>query len=245
MFDENFSFLASASTVLPDRATEVDLCPSDPSPFSSRCSSPVLESSQQIFSLAFRQRDRPWDSRPKSTVTNKPRQPMTTLTTELQTRALQSPTGSSNSSTSRSAQSTPNTELEDAGDQFDILSCPDTSLESANKSFDPPSPWELTPDSDVDSLPCSVPAGLSIPPSFALRRRQRQALGRLQCLARKAPGLAMLIEECHPSSLPVMERDRARSITSACGGRIEKERRNSTKTGVVKRLTKVKKECPR
>ena len=39
--------------------------------------------------------------------------------------------------------------------------------------------------------------------SFTQRRRQRQALVRLQCLARRAPDLAMLLEECHPSSMPL------------------------------------------
>ena len=39
--------------------------------------------------------------------------------------------------------------------------------------------------------------------SYTQRRRQRQALVRLQCMAKRAPDLAMLIEECHPSSMPL------------------------------------------
>ncbi|RJE17170.1 hypothetical protein PHISCL_10493, partial [Aspergillus sclerotialis] len=79
--------------------------------------------------------------------------------------------------------------------------------------------------------------------SYTMRRRQRQALVRLQCLATRTPDLAMLIEECHPSSLPLEtailkayssskgRSDSTCSISGAgpCGnatssGRIEKER---------------------
>lgn len=240
MFDENFSFLASASTTTPPRITEIDPRSSDLSPFSSRCPSPVNKTSQNSFSLTFRQRHQVRDVRPTSIDTIGLRQPMATLTTELESRVLQSPAESSTSSLPQSAQSTPDTELEDAEDQFEASVYSRKLLDGADEYLDPLSPWEMTKGSEIDSLPSPMPAELSMPPSFALRRRQRQALGRLQCLARKAPGLAMLIEECHPSSLPMMDRGRARSITSAGGGRIEKERRNSTKTSVVKRLTKFK-----
>jgi hypothetical protein len=75
--------------------------------------------------------------------------------------------------------------------------------------------------------------------SYTMRRRQRQALVRLQCLATRTPDLAMLIEECHPSSMP-FETDILKSwnatkgrteSTSGSGvtssGRIEKDRSGS------------------
>lgn len=78
--------------------------------------------------------------------------------------------------------------------------------------------------------------------SYTMRRRQRQALIRLQCLATRTPDLAMLIEECHPSSLPLetdsvraySSKERTESVCSYSGllgstnCRIEKERHGST-----------------
>jgi hypothetical protein len=64
-------------------------------------------------------------------------------------------------------------------------------------------------------------------------------------LARRAPDLAMLVEECHPSSLLMMESSgRAKSI-SGVGGRIEKEKSNSQSVGVVKRLPRMRKRVTR
>jgi hypothetical protein len=131
--------------------------------------------------------------------------------------------------------STPNTELDDLDDGSTEPVNHYTSPTSDN-AFDP-SLWDLSVSSlNTTSFPSDAP------PSFGLRRRQRQALVRLQCLARRAPDLAMLMEECHPSSLPVMDKVRAKSI-SGTSGRVEKDRSN--RLSVVKRLPKIRKRVTR
>lgn len=62
----------------------------------------------------------------------------------------------------------------------------------------------------------AAPSYASLPPS--LLRRQRQTLVRLQCLAQSAPGLAMLIEECHPSDLPLLSTNPCTSGGGGYGG---------------------------
>ena len=58
--------------------------------------------------------------------------------------------------------------------------------------------------SELHSLtpPASSSLSYSSMPSSVIRR-QRQSLVRLQCLAQTAPELAILMEECHPSSLSI------------------------------------------
>jgi hypothetical protein len=138
------------------------------------------------------------------------------------------------SSSTYSNVSTPNTEFDDLDEGFVEADDPHTS--SNNSTFDP-SLWDL---SMADLNTTSYPS--HSPPSFALRRRQRQALVRLQCLTKRAPDLAMLVEECHPSSLPIVDKGRAKSISSV-SGRVEKDR--SISASVVKRMPRMRKRNTR
>ena len=238
MFDENFSFLSS--TTSPSSCPSNDTAPSSPgvSPFSSRCSSPIPRPAEQTFtsSLTFRQRDNRYDSRPSFTNIHVPRHPsITALTAEFDSQVLHTPSDFVTSSLSYSTISTPNTDLEDL-EEGSTETMHHYTSPTSNDVFDP-SLWDLNmPNLNTTSFP------LDSPPSFGLRRRQRQALVRLQCLARRAPDLAILMEECHPSSLPLMDKGRARS-TSGASGRVEKER--SSSANVAKRLPRIRKRVTR
>ena len=74
------------------------------------------------------------------------------------------------------------------------------------------------------------------------QRRQRQALIRLQYLAKGTSDLAMRVEECHPSSLamPSDFTPRSGSMCVITNGRIEKDRRRSY--AAVRKLPKMRKE---
>jgi hypothetical protein len=129
-------------------------------------------------------------------------------------------------------QISPNTELDDLDEGFVEPMDHRTSSISRANSFDP-SMWDLSM-ADLHTTSCPPDSA----PPYALRRRQRQALMRLQCLTKRAPDLAMLVEECHPSSLPMMGGGRAKSISSG-GSRIEKEKPNIAST--VKRMPRMRK----
>lgn len=236
MFDENFSFLSSATG--PSSCTSNDTAPSslDVSPLSSRCSSPLPQPYKQFSSLVYRERDNRFNMRPSLNQVNVPRHPsITALTTGFESQVLDSSPDFSTSSPPYSNVSTPNTELDDLDEGFAEPDHHDTPSLGDN-TFDP-SLWDL---SMADLNTTSYPSDAL--PSFALRRRQRQALVRLQCLARRTPDLAMLVEECHPSSLPLMDKGRSKSISSA-SGRIEKER--SGGGSVVKRMPRMRKRLTR
>jgi hypothetical protein len=238
MFDENFSFLSS--TASPASCGSNDTISSSPevSPFSSRCSSPLPHHAQQNSSLALRQRDNRYNSRPSLTKISVPRHPsITALTAEFESQLLDSPSDLSSPPFSHSNVSTPNTELDYLDEGFVEPDHHHTSSSSSSVSSFDPSLWDL---SMADLNTTSYPAGS--PPMYAQRRRQRQALVRLQCLSRRAPDLAMLVEECHPSSLPLMSKVRAKSISSG-GGRVEKERSNSI--SVVRRMPRMRKRATR
>lgn len=239
MFDDNFSFLSSTSSPPSCGSNDTVSSSADISPFSSRCSSPLLQPVRPISAFPFRQRDDRFNTRPSLTKLNVPRHPsITALTAEFESHVLDSPSDLSTPPFSSSNLSTPNTELEDLNEGFvepaDHRSS-SSSCSSAN-SFDP-SLWDLsmavlhTTSYPSDSLP-----------THALRRRQRQALARLQCLAKRAPDLAILVEECHPSSLPMVVNGRAKSISSG-GGRVEKERMNSI--GMMRRIPRMRKRATR
>jgi hypothetical protein len=234
MFDENFSFLSSPSG--PCSCSSNDTLPSSPdlSPFSSRCSSPLPQTTQHHSSFVLRQRDDRFNSaRPSLGMINVPRHPsITALTAEFESQNLESPSDLSSPSSPYSDVSTPNTEIEDLDEGFGE---PDYSESLSRSSTFDPSLWDL---SMAELNTTSYPSDSF--PSFSVRRRQRQALVRLQCLARRAPDLAMLVEECHPSSLPMMEGGRAKSIS---GGRIGKER--SGGAGVVRKMPRMRKRATR
>jgi hypothetical protein len=237
MFDENFSFLSS--TTSPSYCGSNDTAPSSPnlSPFSSRCSSPLLQPVRHTSSpLALRQRDNRFNSRPTITKVNVPRHPsITALTADFESHVLNSPSELSISSFPYSNVSTPNTEPDDLDEGFVEPAYHHTSSRS-DTTF-APSLWDLSM-ANLNTTSCPSDSV----PSFSLRRRQRQALARLQCLARRTPDIAMLMEECHPSSLPLMDTGRSKSISSNCG-RMEKERLSGA--GVVKRMPRMRKRATR
>ena len=234
MFNENFSFGSSPNPT--SLRLSIDECTSaDISPFTSRCSTP------QSSRAPSTRRDSRFDSHRSA-----PRHPsITALTAQLQSHALgemdmRSPSPPPSDMASSSGFST----LEDEG-YCEGADTPATTM--SDYSYDPidmdPTLWDLSM-SDSMLTTSSPRPSLSLEAqalsSYTMRRRQRQALVRLQCLASRAPDLAMLIEECHPSSLPLdtgilkafsTSRGRNNSTSNASvlgsgssSGRIEKER---------------------
>jgi len=208
---ENFSFVSDSSD--PIAASTVYVSTSaDISPFTSRCASP--RSRERSVSPgppipSYRQRrDSRFDTyRP-------PRHPsITTLTAQLESHVLSEHVGNfrSNSPTPSDLASPSTESTFDTVDEgfFDGPETPATTVsegvsEYSSSDFDP-TLWDLSM-SDLSATSSPRPS-LSLEAqalsSYTMRRRQRQALVRLQCLAKRAPDLAMLIEECHPSSLPL------------------------------------------
>jgi hypothetical protein len=180
---------------------------------------------------------------------------MTALAAQLQSQALsdtemRSPSPPpSDGSSSPADSATPGTDVDEGF--YDGPDTPATVVSEDDETDDvDPALWDLSM-SDAMVATSSPRPSLSLEAqalsSYTLRRRQRQALVRLQCLVSRAPDLAMLIEECHPSSLP-FETDMVRGLDSrgrsesACGipglgfpdstntGRIEKNRHGSIVT---------------
>jgi hypothetical protein len=241
MFNENFSFLSSTSTT--NSFTYGDSISSDVSPFTSRSSSPrpyLRNSSVSARSTpGFPRRDSRFDS-----ITSIPSNvSISALTAQLETHVLSSEAG--RHPASPTATTSAYSDFSDEG----FVDGP--TLSDHDSDYDP-SLWDLsTSDLNLTSSPRDS-LGMNNIPSFALRRRQRQALVRLQCLAQRAPNLMMLIEECHPSSMPLPEESvwvagakRTHSAStlslsngSRAGTRVEKERSLST---TVKRPPRMRK----
>ncbi|OAG42069.1 hypothetical protein AYO21_03804 [Fonsecaea monophora] len=240
MFNENFSF---GSSPHPSSLTfNIEECTSaEISPFTSRCSSP--HSSQGPAP----RRDSRFDA-----YRSAPRHPsITSLTAQLQSHALtDTEMHSPSPPPSDMASPSDSTTLDDEG----YCEGPDTPATTVSElSYEStevdPTLWDLSM-SDTMVATSSPRPSLSLEAqalsSYTMRRRQRQALVRLQCLATRAPDLAMLIEECHPSSLPLetavlkaysSSKGRSDSLCGVSGlglcgtgtssGRIEKERSGS------------------
>ena len=118
----------------------------------------------------------------------------------------------------------------------------------------------LAPLSAFDySLSSSISSSTSRPLWFAARRRQRQILTRLQCIngGRLDAHLTMLLEECHPSSLPLNTSDSdsekcdssPSSVTSASysvplGSCVASNTRVEKRSAVVKRAPRLRKRKP-
>jgi hypothetical protein len=241
MFNENFSFLSSTSTT--NSFTYGDSISSDVSPFTSRSSSPrpyLRNSSVSARSTpGFPRRDSRFDS-----ITSIPSNvSISALTAQLETHVLSSEAG--RHPASPTATTSAYSDFSDEG----FVDGP--TLSDHDSDYDP-SLWDLsTSDLNLTSSPRDS-LGVNNIPSFALRRRQRQALVRLQCLAQRAPNLMMLIEECHPSSMPLPEESvwvagakRTHSASTLglsnggrAGTRVEKERSLST---TVKRSPRMRK----
>lgn len=237
MFDENFTFVSStadAATVNAPDCTSTEI-----SPFTSRCSSPKLDYDDDCPPLShpLPRRDSRFDHY------RAPRHPsVTALTAQLEHHAItehsrpDSPVSAASPSESTSDQ--------DEG-FFDAPGTPNTPYSDYASEFDP-TLWDLSM-SDLSATSSPRPS-LSLEAqamsSYTQRRRHRQALVRLQCLAKRAPDIAMLIEECHPSSLPLVgdapwssAKSRSNSVISlgANGnGRIEKERSSAMGTSMRK-----------
>ena len=187
MFNENFSFLSSRDAPPP---VNLDECLStDISPFNSRCSSPrFLEQLSQQQS----RRDSRFDTyRP-------PRHPsVTALTTQLEHHGI----NDISRPDSPLSMPSPDSVFDQDEGFYDGPETPMTNY-SDDGDFDP-SLWDLSHAGVTSSPRPSMSLEAQALSSYTQRRRQRQALVRLQCLAKRAPDIAMLLEECHPSSLPL------------------------------------------
>jgi len=236
MFDENFSFLSGTSDLI---TVDINACTSDDvSPFTSRCASPRLRDvspGQQPRA----QRDSRFDAY------RLPRhQSITALTAQLESHVLSERRRPSYTAEYVEPPSPSNSTDQDEG-FYDGPDTPSTTTSDYATDFDP-TLYDLSM-SDLSATSSPRPS-LSLEAQatslYTSRRRQRQALVRLQCLAKRTPDLAMLIEECHPSSLPLSNEalwaasGRSNSTCSITSGRIEKERRPSASVRRAPRMRK-------
>ncbi|KAJ9664712.1 hypothetical protein H2198_000058 [Neophaeococcomyces mojaviensis] len=239
MFNENFSFVSGSSD--PISASVNPALSADISPFTSRCSSPHQADFPETR-LPRSYRDSRYDScRPRH-------QSITALTAQLETHALSERRRPSYTSDYQDELSP--SDFASADQDEGYYEGPDTpSTTSSEFSVDlDPSLYDLSM-SDISATSSPRPS-LSLEAqafsSHSQRRRQRQALVRLQCLAKRTPDLAMLIEECHPSSMPLPSEgvwpftSRSGSTCSISSSRIEKERRTSYVA--VRKTPKMRKE---
>ena len=224
MFNANFSF--SPSTSSRSYTSVPRSSPSNVSPNTSRSPSPHQSQGldrSRYYSQRLPQRDSRYD-------TYRGRQPSVAhITTQLQSYTI-SVDCTSSPAFSDAGVTTPS-DMDTEGSGFDG---PDTPASTATDySFQEeldPAMWDMP---IADLHPTSSPRpSLSLEAqalsSFTQRRRQRQALVRLQCLATRAPDLALLLEECHPSSLPLDPANRRNSSTTSTpvmgSSRVDKER---------------------
>jgi hypothetical protein len=245
MFDENFSFLSSTSNT--NSISYGDCTSSDISPFTSRSSSPRSYLHNSSISARSTQGLTRRDSRFNSITSIHSIPSITALTAQLESHALSSEAADFIGSPTASTPS-----YSDFSDEgfVDGPAPSDTDLD-----YDP-GLWDLsTSDLNITSTPRNS-IGVNNIPSFSLRRRQRQSLVRLQCLAQRTPDLMMLAEECHPSSLPMPEepvwgnstkRQHSVSMSSLstggrAGTRVEKER---SPAATVKRTPRMRKRSTR
>lgn len=229
MFNENFSF-ATADPVVATEPTSTDI-----SPYTSRCSSPRFDNPGP----------RPQPRRDSRFDTWRPaRHPsVTALTFQLEhhviTEHIQADSPGPMLSPSESAYDN------DEG-LYDSPDTPATSCSDESTDFDP-ALWDLSVfDYSATSSPRpSLSLEAQANSAYTMRRRQRQALVRLQCLAKRTPDIAMLIEECHPSSLPLSNEapwqgrtSRSNSTISLSGFKIEKQRSDTVSS---RRAPKIRK----
>lgn len=239
MFNENFSFVSSSSTSTPFDINEYTSA--DISPFASRPVSPRSHHAHLATTQPY-QRDTRYDAY------RAPRHPsITALTAQLETHALTSDHSATSSPTARGSIS--------SGTDIDTDTADEGFFEGADT---PPSDYDADFDHSLFDLSMRDLHATSSPrPSLSLeaqalssytqRRRQRQSLVRLQCLAKRAPDLAMLIEECHPSSMPLSSdplwqagSKSSRSSSIASIARVDKDRWSSMRKvpRIRKRLTR-------
>lgn len=237
MFDENFSFLSSRAK--PATISLDDYGVAEISPFNSRCPSPKhLEHSQARHPLALR-RDSRFD------IYRHPRHPsVTALTAQLEHQAL----NDISRPESPLSMASPDSFTDQDEGFYDGPETPSTNY-SDDSDFDP-TLWDLSMSNGgaTSSPRPSLSLEAQALSSYTQRRRQRQTLVRLQCLAKRAPDVAMLIEECHPSSLPLMgessySKSRSNSTISlgpTSGARVEK-----AQTVSVRKQVRIRKRATR
>lgn len=229
MFNENFSFVSGSSEPI-SASTEI-------SPYTSRCPSPHHPEFPIDARLPRSYRDTRYD-------TYRPRhQSITALTTQLQSHDISERRRPSYTSDYQDEPAA--SEFLSAADQDEgYYEGPETPSTSSSVDDYDPAMYDLSM-SDLSATSSPRPS-LSLEAqafsSHNIRRRQRQALIRLQCLAKRTPDLAMLIEECHPSSLPMPSDFTPRSggTCANMSGRVEKERRRSS--AAVKKSPRMRKE---
>ena len=223
MFNENFSFVSSTSDSAAFDINEYTT--SDISPFTSRSSSPRPHHAHPTTSRPY-QRDSRYDTY------RAPRHPsITALTAQLETHALTSEYSMTSTPTTRgSFSSRSDVDMDTADEGF--FDGPDTPPSDYEADFDHPLFDLSMRDLHATSSPRpSLSLEAQALSSYTQRRRQRQALVRLQCLAKRAPDLAMLIEECHPSSIPLSSdplwqtgTGKSRNPSTTSVSRVEKDR---------------------
>lgn len=202
---EDFSFVSSATTISPDPhyALSSYIDPLDSlSPLSQETSSP----SSAYFPCANSSRSRDirfHASRTPSmdSVTSSSRRPsIDTLTNQFNSHA---PFESINDSQPRSAPIEEDEGFDEPASNHFYAAPAD-----CRGSIAPLSAFDYS----ISTL-ASSPNPSSRPLGFAARRRQRQLLTRLQCLAsgKMESHLTILMEECHPSSLPFSDSDSEKS----------------------------------
>jgi hypothetical protein len=237
MFNENFSFVSSTSAPFDNN----DYTSADISPFTSRSSSPRPHHAHPTTAPLY-QRDNRYDTY------RAPRHPsITALTAQLETHALTSEYTLTSSPITRGSVS--------SGTEMDTDTADEGFFEGADT---PPSDYDADFDHSLFDLSMRDLHATSSPrPSLSLeaqalssytqRRRQRQALVRLQCLAKRAPDLAMLIEECHPSSMPLSSdplwqagNKSRRSSSTVSIARVEKDRWSN-----VRKVSRIRKRLAR
>jgi len=215
MFNENFSFSTA------DPAAVVESTSTDISPYTSRCSSPRFDAVGPRSQPRRDSRFDAWRSLRHPSVT--------ALTTQLEHHAITD----SVQRDSPSPMMSPSESAYDQDDSFyDGPTTPATTSSDESADFDP-ALWDLSVfDHSATSSPRpSLSLEAQAHSAYTMRRKQRQALVRLQCLAKRTPDIAMLIEECHPSSLPLSNEapwcgktSRSNSTVSLGGYKIEKQR---------------------
>jgi len=228
MFNENFSFVSGTSNPL-SASMEI-------SPYTSRSASPHSAEFPPEARRAYR--DTRYD-------TYRPRhQSITALTAQLESHILsdqRKPSFTSNYQDDQFSSECPSAEQDEG--YYEGPATPSTISSDYSGDFDP-ALYDLGM-SDLSATSSPRPS-LSLEAqacsSHSLRRRQRTAFIRLQCLAKRTPDLAMLIEECHPSSLPMPSdfTPRSGSICNITSGRIEKDSRRSSTA--VRKSPKMRKE---
>jgi len=237
---EDFSFLSPATTITPDPGYFdcVYVDPLQPLSPSSSCSSTPISPQFPTSRLV---RDPRYQRTPSMDSLTPPsrRHSIDTLTSQFDSHSPFDSSSTTPPADSYQPRSTP--VEEDEG--FDEPASNHAGLYTTT-SYEAP----LT---SLDYSLSTVPSRYNNVPrtAFSARRRQRQLLSRLQCLSSgDSNALAMLIEECHPSSLPLTSSESVSDSENANGQQSVTSAgltRASTASSVIPRRTAIVKREPR